>query len=324
MPKGKPRDGKITTRTRKLPPVRQMSKEEAAWLGALVEGEGTVRVRVKVDGRWTEAGVKSLDRLERASRITPHEVIVYSSDVEIISACLRLTGVGTVYYRPPRPTYRSPNGRMAFAVKDGWSWECSYADQLEQLLPQIVPYLTSKKFLARVGLPVRGGSCHPTHWEGAPDTVHNTPEDIERNWADFKKQDRIDPRAIRRQHRFKPGHEPDYAHPDSGWVYLNLKFEGEPGEPDQRDLLHGGPPAGMNCERCGEELHVVGRMSKWDIMNQDDAAGNPLVRPINLEEITTARKRELQKEFVAILACPNCRKKYQWDEALLPKRVQRG
>ena len=153
--------------------------------------------------------------------------------------------------------------------------------------------------------------------------MHNTPEDIERNWAEWKKADRVDPRAIRRQHRFKPGHEPDFAEPDSGWIYLNLKIESPPSDPDQLEMLSGGPESGLPCERCGEMTRVVGRMSRWDIMNQDDLAGNPLVRPVNLEDIAPARRRELQKEFVVILACPNCRKKYQWDEELLPKVVHR-
>lgn len=161
-------------------------------------------------------------------------------------------------------------------------------------------------------------SCHPTHLLEPPDLVHNTWEDIERNWEEFRKTDQVDPRATRRQHRWKPAHEPDYPEPDSGWITLNLKLESPPGDPDQRGLLHGGPESGMPCDRCDEMTRVVGRMSVWDVMHQDRVglAGE--------EDITESRKRELQKEFVVVLACPNCRKKFQFREELLPKVVHRA
>lgn len=159
-------------------------------------------------------------------------------------------------------------------------------------------------------------SCHPTHVEGPP-APNVSEEERERSWEEFRKDDRVDPRAIRRQHRFKPGHEPDYADPASGWKYLEVKFEGEPADPDQRDQLHGGPPSGLNCERCGEETRVVGSMSVWEQYQQTG------VEVVNLPNISEQRKKELQQQRIVVLKCPHCLKTYQWDEELLPGKVHR-
>lgn len=159
--------------------------------------------------------------------------------------------------------------------------------------------------------PVAGGSCHPSHWEGPP-LPGKTDEEVTRAWEQFKKEDRIDPRAIRRQHRFKPGHEPDFLEPSSGWKYMKIELESD-ADPDQLDMLHGGPAVNMNCERCGTQLHAVGEMTQWDIMTQ------ALVSIANLEDITEERKKVLQEEIIVILACPDCKSKYQWLKEFLPR-----
>lgn len=156
-------------------------------------------------------------------------------------------------------------------------------------------------------------SCHPSHVIGPADRVHNTDEEIEKNWAEFKKADKVDPRAIRRQHKFKPGHGPHDDNPDDPWITQIIKFEGEEADPDQRDLLHGGPPVKIDCEQCGDQLHAVGEMSTWQIMTQSG------VSLANLDRITEARKKELQAEIVVILACPTCKQKFQWLKDFLPQ-----
>jgi hypothetical protein len=297
--------------------VRNLTTEEAAWMGALVGGEGSISLRARVDGKWLVLGVNTFQRLDKADRITARQVNVYSSEPEIMSACLRLVGAGEVYYRPPRPDYVSPRGRRAFASKDMWEWRLAYKDLVTKFLAQIRPYLTGlKRDLAALAIPVAGSSCHPTHFEGPPDTKHNTPEQIEKNWEEFRKAHRVDPRAIDRHFKFKPGHEPDYAEPESGEVYVKIEgHEGEPSEPDQRHMLSGGELSGIPCEQCGTETHIAGEMSVWDIYHQ------PGVEVANLADITDERRRELQEQIIVVLKCPQCHHTYQWDAALLPKRL---
>ncbi len=278
----------------------------------MVEGEGSITLGGKVAGKFMSIGKKTMERLEKATGLYPKELSVYSSDPEIIATCLRLTGVGSVYYRPPRPDYVSPRGRQAFAVKDGWQWTVKSATQMRQLLPQLYHYFTSeKRLLAMLSMPIRGHSCHPTHFE-APRLPGKTDEEVDRAWAAHKKDDEIDPRGQKNKARWKAGHEPGFDEPESGWVYAKVEFDGEPTEPDQLDLLHGGPPVNMDCERCGTQLHLVGQMTQWEIMTQ---AG---VSIANLEDIDSARKKVLQDEIIAILACPECRKKYQFMMDMVP------
>lgn len=262
----------------------------------MIEGEGTVSWRF------------------RNPNVMEPLVSVGNTEVETIATVLRLVGAGCVGIL----------SQSSLGTKTMWQWTLHKRADVVKLLAQIIPYLTgkqgqSKALLWTLTRPISGSSCHPTHILEPADTVHNTPEQIERNWQEFFKQDRVDPRAIRRQHRWKFGHEPDYDHPDSGWVYLNLKVESPPSDPDQRGLLTGGPESGLPCERCGEMTRVAGRMSVWDMMHQVDAASNPLVHLVNEEDITETRRHELQQEFIVILACPNCRLKWQWREEFLPK-----
>ena len=163
--------------------------------------------------------------------------------------------------------------------------------------------------------PMRGGSCHPSHFEAGPPPGMSE-EQIERNWADYNREKKkgIDPRAIDKHFKFKEGHEPDYLEPSSGWKYLDVEFTGEPADPDQLDLLHGGPAVNIPCQRCSaQQLHAVGEMSTWDIMHQEG------VDVANEDDITEERKKELQAEIVVILACPSCKQKYQWLKEFLPR-----
>ena len=150
--------------------------------------------------------------------------------------------------------------------------------------------------------------------------MHNSPEDIERNWAEWKKEDRVNPRAIRRQHRFKPGHGPHDDNPHEPWRTLLIKPE-TPREPDQRHLLTGGPESGVPCSRCGEMTRVAGKMSRWDVMTQQDPDRGIDVRPIDTESISESRRKELRKEFIVALKCPRCYHTDQWDEAFLPAKL---
>ncbi len=94
--------------------VRQLSSPEAAWLGAMVEGEGSICLR----GR------------------RPRYIAVYSSEVETVATCLRLAGDGTVIY----------DGEPSSAIgrKPMWRWHLAKINSLFELLPQLIPYLTSK------------------------------------------------------------------------------------------------------------------------------------------------------------------------------------
>ncbi len=165
--------------------------------------------------------------------------------------------------------------------------------------------------------PIAGGSCHPVHIEGAP-LPSVSPEEVEHNWEVFKKADKVDKRAIDRHHKFALGEEPDYDEPESGVVYQKIKWGGDPKEPDQRDLLSGGPESEVPCERCGEMMRIAGEMSRWDVMTQSGEGID--VRLVNIEDISESRRKELQNEFIVILVCPRCYMKMQWAKEFLPKR----
>ena len=215
--------------------VKSLTQAAAAWVGAMIEGEGSVFVGI--DNR----GYEDID------------LHVYNSDVETIATMLRLVGDGNVYYRGSRLSSKWPGS----GTKPQWAWSLQKKPSVRALLPQIIPFLTGKQDRARLALacltPMAGGTCHPTHFEGPPDLVHNTPEQIEKNWEEFKRADKVDPRAIDKHFKFKPGHEPDYAEPESGEVYVKIEgHEGSDSEPDQLHMLGGSSvPSGIPCERCG-------------------------------------------------------------------------
>jgi len=87
--------------------VREMSDVEAAWVGAIIEGEGCVYYHKNHEadaGRW---------------RLT-----VANTDLEIISALLRLTGVGHVT--------RQTKGTQ----KDVWYWSVNRVNDVAAIAAQ--------------------------------------------------------------------------------------------------------------------------------------------------------------------------------------------
>lgn len=104
--------------------IREMSLTEAAWVGAMIEGEGSVGCT----GR----------------RRQPVEVRVFNTEVETIATCLRLTGGGSVYLHKERRARR----------KNCWTWAVQRIEDLRVLLPQIIPFLTGKQERAREALRV--------------------------------------------------------------------------------------------------------------------------------------------------------------------------
>ncbi|KKK93208.1 hypothetical protein LCGC14_2695170 [marine sediment metagenome] len=164
-------------------------------------------------------------------------------------------------------------------------------------------------------------SCHPSHEDRSKkveEKAKRLQEEQERTLKQQKRDLSIDPRKIRRQHRWSLGHDPadQDEYDDPNLVYIKLDGrEAPPTEPDQRDMLSGGPPSGMDCEKCGTETRVVGSMSVWEQYQQRE------VSVVNLEDISEARKKELQEQRIVVLKCPQCLHTYQWFQELLPKKV---
>ena len=97
-----------------------MSPEERAWVGAMIEGEGHIHI-----GRRQRGSLFGF-------------VIVTICDIETISTLLRLVGDGTVHM----PRRRAPNHLQP------WTWILSPMRSMADLLPQVIPYLTSKRVRA--------------------------------------------------------------------------------------------------------------------------------------------------------------------------------
>lgn len=153
-------------------------------------------------------------------------------------------------------------------------------------------------------------SCHPSH-QDPEDLARQQQQELDRR----RKEQQYDPRKIHRQHRWKLGHDPAGQDDDDdpNVVYLQMNGrEAPPTEPDQLDMLSGGEPSGVPCEQCGTDTRIAGEMSVWDIYHQ------PGVEVANLKDITDARRRELQKQIIVVLKCPQCYRTYQWDASLLP------
>lgn len=100
--------------------VRGLSEVEAAWLGALIEGEG----HVYHDGRLG--------------------FTVVSTEIETIATVLRLVGDGTIHYS------NDSNPRH----KEQWRWSLRNAASAVVLGDQIASFLTSKQALVRDSIPV--------------------------------------------------------------------------------------------------------------------------------------------------------------------------
>lgn len=146
-------------------------------------------------------------------------------------------------------------------------------------------------------------ACHPSH-------------EKERLLEQQKRDLRIDPRKIQRQHRWKLGTDPadPDADPDSGYTYLNIEWV-EAGEtpPDQRHLLGGGPGSGFPCERCGQETRIVAERSAKEILEQ------PEVGLVNAEQMRKEDWERLEGTKIVVLGCPGCGKLYQFDKQFVPR-----
>lgn len=99
--------------------IRELSAVEAAWLGAMVDGEGSIVLRKLTNGS--------------------EQVIVQvcNSNVEIISTCLRLAGEGCIYLRTMT---RQPEHWLPV-----WFWIITRQKSVQKLLLQILPYLAGKR-----------------------------------------------------------------------------------------------------------------------------------------------------------------------------------
>ena len=102
--------------------VRHMLPVEAAWVGALLEGEGSLRLS-----------------LNRKYGNSYPQLVVGVTDIETIATLFRLIGDGTIYYRAAGHQLRFPN------AKPIWVWQLSNSPSVLALLPQVYPYLTSKR-----------------------------------------------------------------------------------------------------------------------------------------------------------------------------------
>ena len=98
--------------------VRQMSPVEAAYVGAMVDAEGTVRIK---DGYW--------------------QVNFPNTEVEYVSAVVRATGIGSVYCRDLTGR-ASSNPRFTPSTKLLWIWATTRKADVEELARQLSPYST--------------------------------------------------------------------------------------------------------------------------------------------------------------------------------------
>lgn len=105
--------------------LREMSEVDAAWIGAMVEGEGCI---TNTPSNYT----------------FPYRLVVCSTSVETIATLLRLTAVGTIHTRPSKPGYKSL-----------WVWSVDRQNDIRALLRYISPYLTDKQDLANAALKAR-------------------------------------------------------------------------------------------------------------------------------------------------------------------------
>jgi len=113
-----------------------MGDIETAWVGAMIDGEGTIQIYRDLPGR---------------RGISVH-VRVINTEVEIISTLLRLVGAGSVHYHRP-----SPNG---LGHKDQWIWDIGRRAQARSLLQRIWPFLAAKRERAQEAMHLLGEPCH--------------------------------------------------------------------------------------------------------------------------------------------------------------------
>jgi len=102
--------------------VRQMSNVEAAYVGAMIDGEGYF-------GHYAPTGLR---------RACQHNVMVVNTDLEIISALVRATGLAGVGMK----------NDSALTRKRAWLWYSAAINSLVDLAKQIAPYsFKAQRFL---------------------------------------------------------------------------------------------------------------------------------------------------------------------------------
>ena len=112
---------------RKPRKVRTLSDVEAAWVGAMIDGEGSI---YRCVGR------------------SPYRMDFANTEVELVATMLRLVGSGCVGY-----VNGKPSERRAFIkhIKDAWRWYLYPINDIAALLEQIAPYsIKAQKWLPDV------------------------------------------------------------------------------------------------------------------------------------------------------------------------------
>lgn len=92
--------------------MRQMSEGQAAWVGAMIEGEGHTAYP---NGKHRHS-----------------KVVVANSDPEVISALLRFTGTGTVSLQ----SHAGRDSRGIVTNKPTWAWDTSRRAEIWELIQQ--------------------------------------------------------------------------------------------------------------------------------------------------------------------------------------------
>jgi hypothetical protein len=84
----------------------------------------------------------------------------------------------------------------------------------------------------------------------------------------------------------------------------------QPTDPDQRNLLTGGPDTGHTCLRCKNNTYRIAaeRDMAW-------VANQPGVEIVNKDDLDM---EELAKDSIVIWACPSCGDKLQWRRSEMP------
>lgn len=108
--------------------ARRLSPTEAAYLAAMVDGEGSVVLLKRPDG-----SVKS------------YRLVVGNTYVPMLQWCQRVTGIGSVNRRTLAS--KSPNHKAC------WSWE-AYGVKAGSVLRQIIPFMQEKRERAVAALEV--------------------------------------------------------------------------------------------------------------------------------------------------------------------------
>ncbi len=115
-----------------------MTAVEAAWVGAMVEGEG---------------GIYCYPQHDYQPRVA-----VSNTSVETLSTVLRLVGDGGISF--------NSGARQGKGV---WQWHLAAVNSVVDLLPQIIPYLTDKRERAEEVLQMKFGKSQTK----AMKEVHN-------------------------------------------------------------------------------------------------------------------------------------------------------